>query len=330
MNTARFFAGALALLLCAAPSFAQNGPADVQGLMDEAFEHMTAANKLLADPATKARGIAGYEKACELYSEAEEGLRDLGLSDDQQDSILQIIHYNTACARSLQGRTPEAIAALELATEAGWADLEHMAKDSDLDPIRETPEYKALLVKTAEIADRRATDEAREALGAPSPFAYDFTVKTTDGKQLALADLRGKVVIVNFWGTWSPLSQKEIPGLVTLKKEFGDRLVIVGMAWEHGAGDPGTIGKVKAFADQNKMGYPLTLVTDKEDLRKVPEFRTIPTTLFIDKGGNVRLMAESAVDVRSLRALVTALDTEEGVAAPKKRPASAPTGDDWF
>lgn len=329
MSTSRFLAGVLALLLCAAPSFGQE-PADVQGLMDEAFEQMTAANKLLKDPATREQGIAGYEKACTLYAEAEEALGDLDVPSEQLDSVLQIIHYNTACARSLQGRTADAIAALERALEAGWADLEHMGQDSDLDPIRNTPEYKALLVKAASAVDRRAAEEAREVLSAPSPFDYDFDVTTIDGKRLKLADLRGKVVIVDYWGTWCAPCKKEIPHFVELAKEFGDRLAIVGMTWEHGAGDAATLAKVKAFATEFKIPYPLALISDKEELTRVPEFNAFPTTLFIDKSGKVRLKEVGYRDMRTLRALVTVLDAEAATAAPaptKKAPAE---GDDWF
>ena len=104
---------------------------------------------------------------------------------------------------------------------------------------------------------------------------------------------------------------------------------VVEAAGRISAGDEVTVAKVKAFAKEAGINYPLTLVSDKEELRKVPQFEAFPTTLFIDKGGNVRLKEVGYRDLRTLRALVSVLEAEEAV-APAKTPASSPKGDDWF
>jgi dienelactone hydrolase len=54
-------------------------------------------------------------------------------------------YYNQACCLSLLGRKEEAIKAISRAMELGWLDVDHMKVDKDLDPIRDSPEYKALI-----------------------------------------------------------------------------------------------------------------------------------------------------------------------------------------
>ncbi len=65
-----------------------------------------------------------------------------------------IAHYNVACAYSRMKRIKEALDALERAVECGYRDVEWMEKDSDLDNIRDTERYKALV--------RRLRQEASE------------------------------------------------------------------------------------------------------------------------------------------------------------------------
>ncbi|MBX3466985.1 MAG: TlpA family protein disulfide reductase [Planctomycetes bacterium] len=212
----------------------------------------------------------------------------------------------------MQGRADEALTALGQALEAGFDDFDHIAKDTDLDPIRREPRFAQLI------------ERARGGAGggdARALFDYDFTVTTLDGKRLSLADLRGKVVIVDFWGTWCPPCREEIPHFVQLKKDLGDRLEIVGMTWEHGQGGPEVEAKVRKFAQEQGINYPLTLVTDRAELQKVPDLRAFPTTLFLDKQGRVRNKVVGYHDLAGLRRLVEPLLAEQGPA-----PAQAPGG----
>jgi len=63
-------------------------------------------------------------------------------------------------------------------------------------------------------------------VGSPAP---DFTVQDADRK-VTLHDLRGKVVVLNFWATWCPPCVEEMPSLVRLQSDLKDRVVVVAVS----------------------------------------------------------------------------------------------------
>src|SRR5688500_13064847 len=80
---------------------------------------------------------------------------------------------------------------------------------------------------------------AAPPVGAPAPA---FRLQALDGTSLSLADLQGKVVIVNLWASWCPPCLSEMPALERLHRELGkDGAVVVGVAADPGEADVRTI-----------------------------------------------------------------------------------------
>ena len=76
---------------------------------------------------------------------------------------------------------------------------------------------------------------AQSGLKPPSEgsLAPDFNLKDASGKDIKLAELKGKVVLVNFWATWCEGCQVEIPWLIEYQKEYASRgLVVVGVSMD--------------------------------------------------------------------------------------------------
>jgi hypothetical protein len=77
------------------------------------------------------------------------GLHALALAVDRRLAQLLpddgVVHYNLACSLASSGQTTDAIEALRTALESGYDDFEYMEQDSDLDPLRKLPAYRALL-----------------------------------------------------------------------------------------------------------------------------------------------------------------------------------------
>src|SRR6202046_5024775 len=81
----------------------------------------------------------------------------------------------------------------------------------------------------------------------------DFTLTDLQGKSWNLRDLRGKVVLVNFWATWCPPCRKEMPDLEMLYNKFKDQgFVVLAISDEEPA-------KVTPFISERKISYPVLL-----------------------------------------------------------------------
>ena len=109
-----------------------------------------------------------------------------------------------------------------------------------------------------------------------------FSVTTLDGRQISLSDLKGKVVLVNFWATWCPPCRAEIPDLMLLQEHYKDKLVVLGLSED----DP-PVEAVKKFVADQKMTYPIAMSTP--EVHKI--FKgvvALPTTFVIDPDGKLQ------------------------------------------
>jgi thiol-disulfide isomerase/thioredoxin len=133
---------------------------------------------------------------------------------------------------------------------------------------------------TAEVVEPAADAPVVELLKEAPPLP-DFTVTDLQGRTIASKDLRGKVVLVNFWATWCPPCRAEIPDLIKLQDKYRDRLLVIGVSE-----DEGGVDEVKAFVAQNRMNYPIVMTTPA--LAAI--FRgvsALPTTFVLDREGRL-------------------------------------------
>ncbi len=143
----------------------------------------------------------------------------------------------------------------------------------------------------------------------PPAFSLDFEVTDVQGQPLRLADYVGKVVIVDFWGTWCPPCREEIPSLVQLQEKYGPQgLQIIGLNYERGA-PASAARKVRDFMASNGVNYPCALGTP-EIQAQVPNLQGYPTTIFIDKTGRVRAKEVGLHEYEYLESIVTKLLAE--------------------
>ena len=116
-----------------------------------------------------------------------------------------------------------------------------------------------------------------------------FTLKDL-GKEWDLKQLRGQVVLVNFWATWCPPCRKEMPDLETLHHKFADKgLVILAISDEEGS-------KVQPFIAEQKYTYPV-LLDPGGAVNKRFLIQGIPKTVVYDRSG--KLVAQSS-DMRTM------------------------------
>jgi thiol-disulfide isomerase/thioredoxin len=112
----------------------------------------------------------------------------------------------------------------------------------------------------------------------------DFSVKDLQGRGISSADLRGKVVLIDFWATWCQPCKKEMPGYQRLVDRYGSRgFAVVGFKFDTmmDMEDP------VAFAKRIGVRYPLAVAT--ADLKqKFGGIEGLPTTMLYDRQGILR------------------------------------------
>lgn len=125
----------------------------------------------------------------------------------------------------------------------------------------------------------------------------DFTLKDLSGRSWRIADLRGKVVLLNFWATWCPPCRKEIPALESLNARFAPQgLVVLGISDEDAA-------KVLPFVHRQGISYPVLLDPGRA-VNRAFAIHGIPKSFVYDRDG--KLVAE-AIDMRTERQFVAML-----------------------
>ena len=112
----------------------------------------------------------------------------------------------------------------------------------------------------------------------------DFSVKDLQGRAISSADLRGKVVLIDFWATWCQPCKKEMPGYQKLLDRHGPQgFVVIGFKFDtmQDTEDPIT------FARTIGVHYPLAVASDELKL-KFGGIEGLPTTMLYDRSGVLR------------------------------------------
>jgi peroxiredoxin len=131
------------------------------------------------------------------------------------------------------------------------------------------------------MANLAAADAKRQNL--------DFTLTDLQGTAWHLRDLRGKVVLVNFWATWCPPCRKEMPDLQALYDRYkGQGFLVLSISDEESA-------KVAPFISERKITYPVLLDPGRK-VNESFEVTGIPKSFVYDREG--KLVAQS-IDMRT-------------------------------
>lgn len=120
--------------------------------------------------------------------------------------------------------------------------------------------------------------------------AYDFELTDQYGNTHRLSDYEGKVIFLNFWGTWCPPCRNEMPDIQKLYEEYsaqGDdaEVVILGAAAPN-MGQEGSKEDIASFMEENGYTYPV-LMDEEWEMFTWYGIMSFPTTYMIDKEGNI-------------------------------------------
>jgi thiol-disulfide isomerase/thioredoxin len=126
--------------------------------------------------------------------------------------------------------------------------------------------------------------EVSVAAGEIGSRLPDFSLKDLQGREISSVELRGKVVLIDFWATWCQPCKKEMPGYQKLVDRYGQRgFVVIGFKFDtmKDTQDP------LLFAREAGVLYPLVVAPD--DLKeKFGGIQGLPTTMLYDRQGILR------------------------------------------
>lgn len=171
--------------------------------------------------------------------------------------------------------------AVALAALGGPTACERAPADSEEESVAQAP---IPAERTAEKpAPSAAADTRRDYQMAP-----DFQLADLSGGTLTLSELRGKVVLLDFWATWCGPCRRGIPHLNALWKEHhDDGLEIVGISVDRGKQGMSGEDLVRAFAKKTPMSYRLVM-GDGPTAQAYGGIRSIPTAFLLDRDGRIR------------------------------------------
>jgi thiol-disulfide isomerase/thioredoxin len=129
-----------------------------------------------------------------------------------------------------------------------------------------------------------ATSTSFAASEKLSGKAANFTLKSRSGKNIKLSELRGEVVMLNFWASWCGPCRKEMPLLEKIHKKY-KRLgfTLLGVNVEENS------KAAKNYLKDVKVSFPILFDTINKT-SKLYNVSAMPTTILIDRNGNKRFL----------------------------------------
>jgi thiol-disulfide isomerase/thioredoxin len=138
------------------------------------------------------------------------------------------------------------------------------------------------------------TIQAKELIGKMP----DFTLAQAFGPNVRLNELKGQVVMLNFWATWCGPCRQEMPELEALFKHYNKLgFTILGINIENSA-NPKKRKEIEDFVTEKNLSFPIlydyqrvvTTIIEKDFLKKN---MGMPTSIFLDRSGNARFYHEA-------------------------------------
>lgn len=163
----------------------------------------------------------------------------------------------------------------------------------------------------------RIWPQVAAAFGVASANAAvpDFQLTTLDGREISSDQLRGSVVLVNFWATWCPPCRVEMPGFQAVYDRRKDQgFVVLGISTDAGGRET-----VERFLAERHITYPVAMASGSVTQR-FGGANVLPTSFLIDREGRIR---------HEVRGIFVSVALEQAVdrllAEPRSRKTAVPS-----
>ncbi|HKG60016.1 MAG TPA: redoxin domain-containing protein [Pyrinomonadaceae bacterium] len=242
-------------------------------LMSDAYLSLEAYKNVIA-AADKSIALAGGDTQLLLTAYNNKGLALLAQADKKDQTKLEAAEVVFREALKLKNapavlRYNLGVVLLQLnRDEEGVAEIEQYMK------LQPKGSYVGIAKKLVE-NPRRAREN----------FAPDFSFTSSDGEYITLEDLKGKVVMLDFWGTWCPPCVASVPELRNLYRRYSkEQFVLIGISSDHDD------AVWRDFTNKNRMNWLQYLDRDRHILEAF-SIRAYPTYIIIDHEGILRFQS---------------------------------------
>lgn len=119
----------------------------------------------------------------------------------------------------------------------------------------------------------------------------DAEVEMLDGTKFKISDKKGKVLLVNIWGTWCGPCIAEMPHLIELQNTHGEKgFEVIGLNIGDGNGSPEPPDDIKEFIAKQKLNYTIAIASNAvtSQFYLITKQQVVPQTILVDREGKLR------------------------------------------
>lgn len=132
---------------------------------------------------------------------------------------------------------------------------------------------------------------------AQTTAAPALTFATVEGQKIRLSDLRGKIVLINFWATSCAICLAELPDLIQTYQQYRNRgLEVIAIAMPYDQSD-----LIKQYVAKHGLPFPVVWDAKGDIGHRFGKIRGTPTTFIVDKNGQVISQTIGIIDFGKLR-----------------------------
>jgi thiol-disulfide isomerase/thioredoxin len=146
------------------------------------------------------------------------------------------------------------------------------------------------------------------------PRKADLSLKDLNGKPVRLQELRGRIVVLNFWATWCGPCKEELPLMVKTSQEYSGRDVLfIGASLDESK----TSKFIPGFIDKYGITFPIWTGASADDLDRLKMGPGVPATAFVDRDGQIVSRVSGEIRPDELKQIIDWLLSDRKEPAPE-------------
>lgn len=173
-----------------------------------------------------------------------------------------------------------------------------------------TPELSNVNINSSNSSNTASDKGNASAYPKLAAGLADAELELLDGSTFKISDRKGKVLLLNIWGTWCGPCRAEMPHLVAMQERYGPQgFEVLGLNIGDGNGTPEDIDDIKVFAEKMKLNYTLARMPNSATAQfyQITKQQVVPQTLLVDRDGHLR-----GVFVGGGQRIIDSMNTELG------------------